>query len=499
MQLMSNGVVATPSRLPGRLLHRIATLILMVFAVVVSVDPANCEENPNDGRVPNVILILVDDLGWSDLPCYGNNFHETPHIDRLARQGMRFQDFYAAPVCSPARASIQSGQYTARVGITNFIPGHWRPFAKLIEAPNGPFLPLACVTIAEALKQAGYTTGHFGKWHLGPHSHFPDKQGYDVSVVTGGRHFGSRVLGKPPKKLPPEVYLADFLTDRAVEFIEQNRDRPFFVHLAHYAVHIPLEAKAAEIRKYVEKPKPPGGVNNPVYAAMIAHVDQSVGRVMKTLEQLQLADNTVFIFTSDNGGLRRRYDGQGEVVTTNAPLRDEKGSLYEGGIRVPLVVRWPGVVAPDSVCREPVTCADFYPTLVEVAGGKPPAAQVLDGLSLVPLLKQAGGFQREAVYFHYPHYHHTRPAGAIRAGDWKLIEFFDDETLELYNLKDDLGEQNDLIGKLPQLARQLHGRLEAWRKSVGAKMPTENPKHDPQRAGQWWSRRTKKPLNLRKN
>ncbi len=446
-------------------------------------------------KKPNIVFILIDDLGWADLPVYGNRFHETPNIDRLAREGMRFTDFYAgAPVCSPTRATIQSGQYTPRTGITNFIPGHWRPFEKLVEPPIPSQMALEVVTVAEALKPAGYRTAHFGKWHLGGWGYLPEQQGYDVSVVTAGRHFGFHVIGRPPKKMPRDVYLAEFLTDRAVEFIAENKDRPFFIHLSHFAVHIPLEARDALIEKYRAKPKPEGGINNPVYAAMVEHVDRSVGRVLDELDRQGLTDNTLVIFTSDNGGLRRRYDGKGEVVTTNAPLRDEKGSLYEGGIREPLIVRWPGVVAAGSVCHEPTISIDFYPTLLEVAGAPRPAGHVLDGESLIPLLKQTGCLQRDAIYFHYPHYHHSRPAGAVRCGRWKLIEFFDTGDLELYDLEADLGERRNLADRMPDKAQELRAKLAEWRKQVGALMPTKNPKYDPKRASQWWSRRTGKPL-----
>jgi len=473
-------------------LPKMFALLATVLSVSMSMAYASATESIEK---PNIVFILIDDLGWSDLGCYGHAFHETPHVDRLARQGMRFTDFYAAgPVCSPTRASIQSGQYTPRTGITNFIPGHWRPFEKLVEPPNAPHMSLDVVTIAEALRAAAYRTGHFGKWHLGGQTHFPEQQGYDVSVVTGGPHFGTNVVTRPPRRLPPDVYLADFLTDRTIEFIEQNRDRPFFIHLSHFAVHIPLQAKEAEIEKYAKKPKPPQGINHPVYAAMVAHVDQSVGRIVAVLDRLKLTEKTVVIFTSDNGGLRQRYDGQGDVVSTNAPLRDEKGSLYEGGIRVPLIVRWPGVIRPGNVCREPTVSVDFYPTLLDIAGAARPAGHVLDGASLVPLMKQEDGFSREAIFFHYPHYHQARPAGAIRAGDLKLLEFFDDGTLEMYNLREDLGEQTNLAEKMPQTAQSLRERLETWRKSVGAEMPAENPDCDPRRAKEWWSRRTKKPL-----
>jgi uncharacterized sulfatase len=279
------------------------------------------------------------------------------------------------------------------------------------------------------------------------------------------------------------------LTDATLWFIEQNKDNPFFVTLSHHAVHIPVEANTETTAKYKNKPKPSEGVNHPVYAAMVEDLDTSIGRILGKLEELELADNTIIVFTSDNGGLRKIYTEVGEVVSTNAPLRDEKGTLYEGGIRVPMIVRWPGVVRPGSVCPEPTTTADLLPTFCEMAAARPPD-QPIDGSSLVPLLKDpAATLGRDAIYFHYPHYHHSRPAGAIRAGDFKLIEFFDDGSLELYNLKDDIGETENLAAAKPQLAGELQQQLAMWRKRVGARMPTRNPKYDPQRAHEWWSRR----------
>lgn len=435
---------------------------------------------------PNFVFVLVDDLGWADVGCYGNAFNETPNIDRLAAQGMRFTDAYAAcPVCSPTRASIVSGQYPARLGITDFITGHWRPFEKMrVPINRTQHLPLDIVTFAESLKGAGYACGAFGKWHLGGRTHFPDRQGFDTMVVAGGgRHFGNRTT--PEIKMARTDYLAEALTDQGVKFIEANKGRPFCMYLMHYAVHIPLEARKALIAKYEAKPKPDTGVNNPVYAAMVEHVDDSVGRVMKKLDELKLADNTVVIFFSDNGGLRQHFKKIGPIVTTNAPLRDEKGTLYEGGIREPLIVRWPGHVKAGATCSEPVTSVDFYPTMLELAGAKPPAGQALDGVSLVGLLKQTGKPKREAIFWHYPHYHHSTPAGAIRQGDWKLIEFYEDGKLELYNLKTDIGEKTNLAAREPRRAAAMRDKLAAWRKSVRAVMPTRNPNHDPARAGEW--------------
>jgi uncharacterized sulfatase len=434
---------------------------------------------------PNFVFILIDDLGWSDMGCYGNTFHETPNIDRLASQGMRFTDAYAAcPVCSPTRASILSGQYPARVGITDFIPGHWRPYAPLrVPRNRTQYLPLEITTVAEALEPAGYACGAFGKWHLGGREYFPDHQGFRDMVVTDGAHFGSGSV--PDQGFTKDDYLAEELTELAENFLEQHRDAPFLLYLSHYAVHIPLQAREELIKKYEAKPKPDHGVNHPIYAAMVEHVDQSVGRVLDKLDARGLSENTVVVFFSDNGGLRQRFDGKDDIVTTNAPLRDEKGSLYEGGIREPLIVRWPGRIEAASTCGAPVTSVDFYPTFLDLAHTPPPSEQVLDGVSIAPLLRGRDTLQRDAIYWHYPHYHHSTPAGAIREGDWKLLEFFEDGHLELYNLREDIGETNNLAANKPEKARQLQARLAAWRKSVDAAMPVPNPDHDPARAAEW--------------
>jgi arylsulfatase A len=443
---------------------------------------------------PNILLILIDDMSWADPGCYGNRFHETPHIDALAAQGMRFTDFYSAgAVCSPTRASIQSGQNQARLEITDFIPGHNRPYAPLRVPPVRDHLPLEIVTPAEAVRTQGYVTGYFGKWHLGGPAFEPDNQGYDVSLVSRGRHFAPRFQTNPETEVPDGTYLADFLTDRTIEFIQEHRDRPFFAMLSHYVVHIPLEAKEQMIQKYREKPKPPVDfespvvkppVYNPVYAAMVEHTDESVGRLMDALDELGLAENTLVIFTSDNGGLYQTASARADsaVVCSNAPLRDEKGSLYEGGIRVPLICRWPGVIPPGSVSETPATTIDFWPTIAEAAGVGEIEHQELDGLSLLPVLRDPdAGLDRDALYFHFPHYHHSRPAGAIRVGDWKLIEFFEDGRLELYHLAEDLSEEKNLAERHPERAGQMQRRLAGWREEVGAVMPTPNPDHDPDR------------------
>jgi uncharacterized sulfatase len=434
----------------------------------------------------NIVFILIDDLGWADLPSYGHPFHETPGIDRLAGEGMRFTDAYAAcPVCSPTRASILSGQYPARLGVIDFISGHWRPFEKLrVPKNHTQFLPLEIITLAEALQAAGYTCGAFGKWHLGGREHFPDRQGFDEMLVHRGPHFDFKTT--PALELDPDAYTAETLTDYAERFIDTNRDKPFFLYLSHYAVHIPLQARVRLVEKYEKKSKPPSGINHPVYAAMIEHVDESVGRILDKLDALNLAGCTMVVFFSDNGGLKIRFDGKGDVVTTNSPLRDEKGTLYEGGIRVPLIVRWTGRVEPASVCTTPVTSVDFYPTFLELAGSGRSDQQTLDGRSLVPLLKrQPSGLEDRAIYWHYPVYHHSTPASAVRHGRWKLVEFFEDGRLELYDLANDVSEESDLAEKRSDKARELHDLLKKWRQSVQAPMPVMNPDFDQDRRYEW--------------
>jgi uncharacterized sulfatase len=424
-------------------------------------------------RPPNILFILVDDLGWADLGCYGNKFNETPRMDELAAQGMRFTDAYAScPVCSPTRASLLSGQYQQRFGVGDFIPGHWRPFEKLKVPENADAMPLDVTTIPEALAPRGYTSANVGKWHLG---HGPKKQGFDVAT---------------------NAWSTPTLTKRARRFMKQNRDNPFLLYFSPHSVHIPLEAPAELVAKYQEKKSVPGRLCHPVYAAVLEELDRSVGRLLDTLEELNLAENTLVMLFSDNGGMYKSYVGGDAPVTNNGPLRGEKGTLYEGGIRVPFIVRWPGRVQAGSVCREPVISNDVYPTLLSAADAPKPSDHTLDGADLTPLLRNTEDeLEREALYWHYPYYHHSTPAGAIRSGPWKLIEFFEDHSLELYNLEEDIGEQNNLDREKPDRAARLQSRLRVWRKDVGARMPAPNPKHDPGRADEWWNRRTGKPLD----
>lgn len=438
----------------------------------------------------NFIFILVDDMGWTDLGCYGSRFYETPNIDKLAREGMRFTNAYvAAPVCSPSRASILTGKYPARLHLTDWIPGRkqW-PTAKLLVPEFDQQLPLVELIIPQALKPAGYVSASIGKWHLGDQPFYPDKHGFDLNVA--GTRRGSPVSYFGPFDLPglqtsrSDEYLTDRLTDEALRFIADNKEKPFFLYLAHFTVHLPLQAKQDLVAKY-ERMAPVGGHHNPIYAAMIESLDTGVGRILNRLDELKLADNTVVFLTSDNGGLLYEGDRK-ETVTSNRPLRAGKGHLYEGGIREPLIVRWPGVVKPGTTCDVPVTSTDYFPTIVEMASVPRVPNQVADGVSILPLLKQSGALPQRALYWHYPHYSNQGgpPAGAIREGAYKLIEFYEDGHLELYNLEKDPGERSDLAATQPQKAAQLRQKLQEWRASVNAQMPKLNPQYDPVKADQ---------------
>ncbi|MEO1523980.1 MAG: sulfatase [Planctomycetota bacterium] len=452
---------------------------------------------------PNIVLIFVDDLGWRDVGCYGNEFVETPHIDRLAGQGLRFTNFYASgAVCSPTRCALQSGQNQARIGITAHIPGHWRPFERVQTPLTEMALPLETVTIAEALKSVGYRNGYVGKWHLGWETHSPANQGYDFAAEINGPHYEGRYRCTLKELKPkPGQYRTDFEADLATDFIRRSAGSPFFLMVSPFAVHIPLGAMSEKVEKYRTKA---GGSDDhlphPIYAAMIEHVDDLVGRIVGQLDHSKIADETLVIFTSDNGGLYRRYDyreSADRTVATQTPLRGEKGTLFEGGIRVPLIVRYPGVIRGGTTCEEPTISHDFYPTCVELAGADLPVNQPIDGVSLTPVFKSAdASLDREALFWHYPHYHHDRPASAIRSGDWKLLEYLDGTGEKLlFDLSVDLSESENLMEKHPGRAKQLLQRLRLWRQTVVADMPIPNPHFDADRAGEWWSMRTGKPVD----
>jgi arylsulfatase A-like enzyme len=452
---------------------------------------------------PNVVFFLADDLGQRDLGSYGSTFYETPNLDRVAREGARFTDAYAAcPVCSPTRASIMTGQWPQRTGITDYIgaptrPEQWKRNTKSLPAPYTDRLALDAPTLAKAMKGAGYATFFAGKWHLGPEGHWPENQGFDINmggIDKGGPYGGKRYFspyGNPRLTDGPDgEHLPARLATETAKFIEANKDRPFFAYYSFYDVHTPLMAREDLRKKYEEKRARLGlaekwGREEPrdvrlvqehaVYAAMVEAMDLAVGKVLAKLDELGLAKNTIVIFTSDNGGLSTSEGWP----TSNLPLRGGKGWMYEGGIREPLLVRWPAVVKPGSVVSTPVSSPDFFPTLLEAAGAKPQASQVLDGVSLMPVLK-GGTLPERALFWHYPHYGNQggAPAAAIRRGDWKLIEWQEDGRTELFNVALDISEQTDLSAKEPQRVTQMRDELHAWQKQVGAKFPIPNPAYD---------------------
>jgi len=436
---------------------------------------------------PNIVFILADDLGYTDVACYGSKYYETPNIDRLASQGMRFTNYHNCQNCTPTRAALMSGQYAARTGVYTVGGIDRFDWSKrpLRPVDNVTELPLDRVLLPQTLKAAGYATGMFGKWHIGQQGAYaPGKRGFDEAIVSMGAHFDFET--NPKTEYPKGQYLADFLTDRAVDFIARHKDGPFFLYLPHFGVHAPHDAKPELIAKFKDK-APVGGHNSPKYAAMIASVDESVGRVMAKLDELKLADNTVLIFMSDNGGVggyvrEGLKKGGGTDITDNAPLRNGKGSLYEGGTRVPFIVRWPGRIKAGSECEVPAIHVDIYPTFVDLAGGKMPEKQIADGESLVPLLRDGGAkLKRDAIYQHFPGYlgisvdaWRTTPVSVIHAGDWKLMEYLEDGRLELYNLRDDVGESKNLAMAQAEKTKELHARLVTWRADVKAPMPAKN-------------------------
>jgi arylsulfatase A-like enzyme len=430
----------------------------------------------------NVVVILADDLGLRDLGCYGNPYFATPNIDRMAAEGTRFTNAYAAcPVCSPTRASILTGRYPVRTGVTDWIAGrppHER--GPIITPRTATELKLSETTVAERLKAAGYRTASIGKWHLGGENFGPTEQGFDVNV--GGNHSGSPPRSpKPyfgPFELPnltagPGEDLTDKLTDAAVKFIDENRANPFLLYLPHYTVHIPLSAPNAAVDRHR---RIANGRYNPVYAAMVESLDASVGRVLAAIDRAGIAGRTMVMFFSDNGGLL--YEGKSkEPVTSNAPLRAGKGHLYEGGIREPLIVRFPKAVKRGPVVDTPVSSVDFFPTICDAAGVQ---TGTVDGVSLMPLLR-GGTLKPRPLFWHYPHYSNQggKPGSAVREGDWKLIEFHEDGRRELFNLREDVSETRNLAAKHPEIVKRLAGVLDEWRKETGAIMPRKNPNSDP--------------------
>lgn len=470
-------------------------------------------KSPASTSRPNLVLIVIDDLGWRDLSCYHSSFYETPHLDQLAAEGMRFTDAYATcPVCSPSRASLLTGKYPARLGVTDWIDfvGTIHPCrGRLVDVPYIRQLPLTEKTIARSLHEAGYQTWHVGKWHLGGKDYWPEHQGFDLNL--GGCDYGLPMQGYfSPWNLPSlanapaGTYLTDHLTNEAIRLIEDSGERPFFLNLWHYAVHTPTQAPPELVEKYQQKARNLGldqmhafeegesfptehkrsqrvtrriRQSDPVYAAMMENLDTNIGRLRAALAASGKAENTVIIFTSDNGGLATAEGSP----TCNHPLHEGKGWVYEGGTRVPLIIQWPGVTTPGSVCDIPVTGTDIAPTLLAAANLTAQPGEYVDGESLLALLRDQGTLQREAIYWHYPHYGNQggTPASAVRVGDWKLIEFFEDGRLELYHLATDPSEQIESHAAQPETTRQLHSLLTAWRQELEARLPEPNPNWKP--------------------
>lgn len=428
---------------------------------------------------PNIIFLLLDDMGYADTGPYGNTYHRTPNIDRLAAAGMRFTDAYAAaPNCSPTRASILTGHWPARTGVTQYLPGNVLPYAKLTQ-PDLPLgLPQDETILAEPLSTAGYATACIGKWHLGGGNYAPSQRGFDESFASGHWNMHRSMFAPHPFVQVPGAkdgdYLTDNLTDAAVNFIDRNRNQPFFLYMSYYAVHSPVQAKSALIDSYAGI-MDPSGRNNVKYAAMVQGVDDSIGRLVKRIDALGLTSNTVLFFFSDNGGVPR--------FAFNGEFRSGKGFLWEGGIREPLIVKWPDVIQAGSVERTPVTSVDFYPTILEMTGVEDSKDHTSDGVSLLPLLQQTGHLLRTNLYWHYPHYSNagSTPTSAIRKGVWKLMEFFEDSTVELYNLADDPSESRELSRMEPELSMDLQIELSDWREAVHAFMPQQNEAYDPEK------------------
>jgi len=510
-------------------MHRIVPVLLFLFALS-SLSASAAEQRPN------VVLFLVDDMGWMDSEPYGSKFYETPNMTRLSKQSMRFTNAYAVPLCSPTRASILTGQYSARHGITSatghqpprpadfeYLPKTARPNQKLRMPISKNYLDPQQYTLAEALRDAGYRTGHFGKWHLGLTApHRPDKQGFETvwhcapdpgppsyfspygvfpdGKPTGRHHVGNITDG------PEGEHITDRLTDEALRFIEAHQQEPFYLNLWHYSVHGPWQHKEAYTAEFAKKQDPRGEQKNPVMASMLRNVDESLGRILDKLDELKLADNTLFIFYSDNGGnahswssedpkLRRinekhplyatiksyRQWAGGEPPTNNAPLREGKGRIYEGGQRVPLMVRWPGHIEPGTTSDAIVGPIDLYPTILEAVQVERNPQQTIDGESILPVLSQSGEIKRTAWFTWFPH---LIPAVSVRQGDWKLIRRFEPhprypEVRELYNLKTDIGETKNLAGKYPEKVKELDALIDQFVKQTGALYPQPNPSYNP--------------------
>jgi len=443
-------------------MFKICFIIFLILFSQLSKAAANISQ-------PNILMILIDDMGWKDLGVYGSNVYKTPHIDQLANEGIRFTQAYAAAhICSPTRASILTGQYPARSRVTDWIPGHEKSNQKLLVPDWTKKIKTKDVTIGEMLQQAGYVTAWLGKWHLRggakgfKYSDHKTSQSQQLHGFDAGSQDWLLNSGQRPDD-PKGVFA---LTDEAITFIEKAGDKPWFVSLSHYSVHSPTRFNPEVKSSYQELFKDTGNEAYASYAAMVEPLDDSVGKIMAFLKRKNLDENTLVVLFSDNGGLQSK--------TNNAPLREGKGTLYEGGTRVPMIMRWLGKVPQGKVSDEITSSIDFYPTFAQVAKSNN-IPNVVDGVGLLPHILNSEPLEREAIYWHYPHYHKGMPGSSIRKGNYKLIEFFESNTIELYNLKDDIGETHNLALLEPELAQKMLTQLKNWRKSVGAQMMTVNP------------------------
>ena len=454
-----------------------------------------CNSGQSIDDRPNIVLIVADDLGWRDLHGYGNDVVETPHLDKLADEGVKFTNAYAScTVCSPTRASLLTGKNPVTVGITDYIKGkqHARgpkPTERFLVPEFNFHLPLKEKTLAEKLKEIGYTTASVGKWHLGGDGYLPTDQGFDINFAGGEN-------GMPPSYYYPytsekfkfqmhnmelgddSLYLTDKLTKEAIQFINENKEDPFFLYVPYYTVHVPWEGRPDLVRKYEEKLAASNDslVWNPHFLAMIECMDENVGQIINTIEDHQLRENTLVIFVSDNGGL---YSRSGNQIhgSYNYPLRGGKGLLYEGGLRVPTIINWPSKIPGSQISEELVISTDIFTTIVDVVNQD--LDNPVEGVSLWSHLTDNTPVDNETFYWHYPHYHRTNPGSVIRDGDYKLIHFYEDDHVELYNLTEDIGEQNDLSETMPDKTQALYNKLHQWLEENDAKMPKPNPDYDP--------------------
>jgi arylsulfatase A-like enzyme len=468
--------------------YRALVILLLIFLSACS-QKQNSQKSVVE-RKPNILFILIDDLGWQDLECYGSTFYETPNIDKIRSEGMMFTNAYSAcPVCSPTRASILTGKNPAHIQFTGHITRigrHRYPEHGRIIPPNDKMhVELSEIMIPEALNCMGYATVSIGKWHVGDKEmYFPTHQGFDQNIAGyedgspptyWGPYESDRDWNSIIKNLPDRTedeYLTDRLTDEAIKFIKDHKERPFFMYLSHYAVHTPLEAPDSLVQKYEEKLKENPVQKSATYAAMIEKVDDNVGRLLDEVDLLGLTDNTIVIFYSDNGGTTE--------ATINTPLREGKGFLYEGGIRVPLIVKWPGHIRSNTKCDVPIISDDLYPTIMEMIGEGTKPAKDIDGISLLPLLKeQTTSLNRDVLCWYYPHYspQAQMPGYAIRKGNYKLIEHYDPIKLELFDLSNDLRETHNLVEEMPQKVEELKASFQTWLTKMHPVMHTNNPSY----------------------